>query len=80
MKKQDTNIFVAFKALYNQELLSAIDSEDVNRIEEILQTTYEYETKEGFYVKTPVDLKKIQEKHEVFVKEIEENPELAVTW
>ena len=70
-QKQDTNDFIAFKSLFNQELQKAINNDDIEQIQYILKTTYDYETNNHFYDNVPIDLTVIKNLYNEFSNELE---------
>lgn len=73
---QTINDFLAFKALYNPELSQAIESNDLQQIQQTLVTVYDYETNNNFYTHGKINLELIKNEYRQHVKGIENNPSL----
>lgn len=75
-QKQNTNNFIAFRSLFDRELLEAIDNNNINQITELLNTTYNIETENNYYESVPIDIQEISQNYHELVQEIENNPSL----
>lgn len=74
--KQNKNQFLAYKALYNRTLHNAIQSDNLQLVDSILQSEYQEETYHNFYVDCPIDLAAIKLHYAEFMDEINNNPDL----
>lgn len=70
IKKQTLNDFLAFRAIYDHELITAIDNDDIKEIENIINKKYQYEKENDFYIDTSINLQEVKSIYKVFANEI----------
>lgn len=61
------NDFILLKAIYNEELSNAVLDENMKKIQEIIETRYDYELNMGFIEVETIDTEKL---HQVHLEEI----------
>ncbi|PAV30214.1 hypothetical protein CIL05_07035 [Virgibacillus profundi] len=75
-KKQDTNEFIAFKSLFNQNLHDALMDNDIAALMDMLHKDYKHETYNDFYNHTKINTKEIKEQYNQFMQDIANDPYL----
>lgn len=74
--KQNTNEFVAFRAMFNRRLYQALHEGAVHAVQAILEEEYAEETEGGFYVEVPLDMTEIRACYARMADEVAEDPSL----
>lgn len=75
-KKQTVNEFLAFKGLFDRELSEAIETENKEVMQHILENKYDYELENNFFVNVPINTHTIKSLHKLHISELENDPSL----
>lgn len=73
---QTVNEFIAFRTMFNTDLLKAVENRNIFQVKYILNATYKFETENGFFIKDRINFDSIKKISDELEREIKNNPSL----